>query len=437
MNKKILRLAIPNILSNLSVPLLSSVDTIVVGHLEKVSYLGAIAVGSAIFNFLYLGLGFLRMGTTGITAQYYGKKDDNGIIHTLGRSITTALFMALVFILFQEVIAWISFQLISPTEEVKELALQYFYIRIWAAPATLSLYAFHGWFLGMQNARVPLYLALFVNGANIIFNVTLIYGFGYKSEGVAYGTVAAQYSGLLLAIFLFFRNYSSFLPLLRIKEIFRIDKLRRFFSVNSDIFIRTLLLIFALTFFTAKSAGFGEDLLAANSILMQLWLLIAYGVDGFAFAAESLTGRYTGASDLNNLKKVIRGVFLWGIAISVIFTAVYYLFETPLLNLFTDKRDVIALCYEYMIWIILSPVVNSVCFIWDGIYIGATSTKALRNSMIISVLFIFLPAYYLLKPLIFNDGLWLAIYLFMIARGATLTIMYKKHIILKTAGESS
>ncbi len=437
MNKKILRLAIPNILSNLSIPLLSSVDTIVVGHLEKVSYLGAIAVGSAIFNFLYLGLGFLRMGTTGITAQYYGKKENNGIIHTLGRSITTALFMALLFILFQEVIAWISFQLISPTEEVKELALQYFYIRIWAAPATLSLYVFHGWFLGMQNARIPLYLALFVNGANIIFNLTLIYGFGYKSDGVAYGTVAAQYSGLALAIFLFLRNYRSFLPLVRLKEIFRMDELRRFFSVNSDIFIRTLLLIFALTFFTAKSAGFGEDLLAANSILMQLWLLIAYGVDGFAFAAESLTGRYTGAADLNNLKKVIRGVFLWGIAISVIFTAVYYLFETPLLNLFTDKGDVIALCSDYMIWIILSPVINSVCFIWDGIYIGATSTKALRNSMIISVLFIFLPAYYLLEPLIFNDGLWLAIYLFMIARGATLTIMYKKHIILKTAGESS
>lgn len=431
MNRKILRLAIPNILSNLSVPLLSSVDTAIVGHLEKVSYLGAIAVGSMIFNFLYWGFGFLRMGTTGLTAQAFGEKNEQNIISVLGRALSVAVISGLLLFALQYFIKEISFFLVESGEEVELYAKEYFDIRIFAAPATLSLYAFHGWFLGMQNAKYPLLLTVFVNVLNIIFNLLFIYQFGMKSDGVALGTVCAQYSGLLLAIILYLRRYKYYTYQLVLKRLTDLEELKKFFSVNFDIFIRTLCLIFAFSFFTAQSAAFGTNILAANTILLQLWMILSYGVDGFAFAAESLVGRFIGAKDKANLKESIKYSFYWGMGLGILFSAIYFFFGEEILWLYTDKEELINLALIYFTWTIIAPVTNSLCYIWDGVFIGATSTKPMRNSMLISTLLIFLPVYYLSQDQLGNHSLWFAMIVFMLARGVTLTFYAPRYILNK------
>lgn len=428
MNKQIFRLAIPNILSNLSVPLLSSVDTAVVGHLDKVSYLGAIAIGSMIFNFVYWAFGFLRMGTTGLTAQSFGKKSEQDQILILVRSIILALSAALLIILLQSLIKKVSFFLIDANYEVEFYAKEYFDIRIYAAPATLALYAFHGWFLGMQNAKYPLILALFVNAANIFFNLLFIYQFDMKSDGVALGTVIAQYMGLMLAVFLYLKKYSDLKNFLIKNKILDLEPIKKFFKLNFDIFIRTLCLIFTFSFFTAESAEYNQNILAVNTILLQLWMILSYGVDGFAFASESLVGKYFGAGDKQNLTKVIKLSFVWALLLGFLLSITYWLFGKEILMLYTDKTELINLALTFFIWTIIAPLINSFSYIWDGIYIGATATKPMRNSMLISTLLIFLPFYLLTKDIFGNHVLWGAMLFFMAARGITLTLLSKKYI---------
>lgn len=431
MNKKILNLAIPNILSNLAIPMLSAVDTAVVGHLDKISYLGAIAIGSMIFNFIYWAFGFLRMGTTGMTAQAHGAENKNETASVLGRAALVAVASAIVLVVFQNWIGDLSFYLVDGTPEVELFARQYFNIRIYAAPATLGLYAFHGWFLGMQNAKYPMILAISINVINVILNLLFIYQFGMKSEGVALGTVIAQYSGLILAIILFMRKYPDYLPRMDIQKILDIKKAKEFFSINLDIFIRTLALVFAFTFFTAKSAEFGDNLLAVNTILMQLWMILAYGVDGFAFAAESLVGKYIGAGNSFSLKKVIKLSFIWALGLAFLTSIVYLLFQEPILRIFTDKPEIISAALVFIIYVIVSPPINSICFIWDGVYIGATATAPMRNAMVISTLFFFLLPFYFLTPIWGNHGLWIALTLFMISRGVGLSLLAPKNIYRK------
>ncbi len=428
MNKQILRLAIPNIISNLSVPLLGAVDTAVLGHLDEIYYLGALAVGGIIFNFIYWGFGFLRMGTTGLTAQAYGTKDDVQVFLILMRTLLIALAGALLLILSQKLIAMVSFSLIKTTPEVKQFAEEYFYIRIYAAPATLALYALHGWFLGVQNAKYPLILTVFVNVLNVIFNLIFVYKLGMKADGVALGTVIAQYSGLVLGLILYLKKYSSYSIKINRNLLFEKIALKRIFVVNTDIFIRTLGLIFTFSYFTAKSAEGGNTILAVNSILLQLVNILAYGVDGFAFAAESLVGKYIGAKDKLNLRKTINYSFIWGIGLGVIISFCFWLFDEPILRVFTDKEDIILLCMSYMIWIIIAPLTNSFCFIWDGIFVGATATAPMRNSMLFCTFAIFVPVYLLLRDSLGNHSLWLALTLFMVMRGITLTIYSKKHV---------
>ncbi|MCF8262846.1 MAG: MATE family efflux transporter [Melioribacteraceae bacterium] len=431
MNKKILRLAIPNIISNLSVPILSSVDTAVVGHLDDISHLGAIAIGGMIFNFIYWGFGFLRMGTTGLTAQAFGERNNNKILLIFFRALSVAAISSIFLILSQKLISALSFYLVNANYEVELFAGNYFDIRIYAAPATLSLYAFHGWFLGMQNAKYPLILAVFVNILNIIFNLLLIYQFGMESDGVALGTVLAQYSGLLLAIFLYFKKYSSLEFTLNFRDIFELAALKKFFSVNFDIFLRTLALIFTFSYFTAKSAEFGEDILAVNTILLQFWHILSYGVDGFAFAAESLVGKYTGEKDKSKLRTAIKAIFYWGIGMGVVLSFTYWIFGENMLWFFTDKQYLVGLAMTYFGWTIAAPLVNSFCFIWDGIFIGATATKAMRNTMILSLFLVFLPVFLLTKDHLNNHSLWLAMILFMMARGLSLSLSARKSIFAK------
>lgn len=428
MNKKILRLAIPNILSNLSVPILSSVDTAIVGHLDKVSYLGAIAVGSMIFNFIYWGFGFLRMGTTGLTAQAFGRKTNNEIILVLARSLSVAVAAAILIFALQYFIKELSFLLVKAEADVEMYARTYFDIRIFAAPATLSLYAFHGWFLGMQNAKYPLILTLLVNILNIGFNFLFIYAYGMNVDGVALGTVCAQYLGLIAAVILYLKKYKSFTASLVVKKILDVEPIKKFFSVNFDIFIRTLSLIFAFSFFTAVSADLGTEILAANTILLQLWMILSYGVDGFAFAAESLVGKYVGANNKEKLVLTVKYSFYWGLGLGLILSVIYFFFDIEILTFYTDKIDIINLASAYFLWTLIAPISNSICYIWDGVFIGATATKPMRNSMLLSLLIFFLPVYYLTVDKLGNDALWFAMISFMLARGVLLTIYAPKYI---------
>lgn len=431
MNKQILRLAIPNIISNLAVPLLGVVDTALVGRMQGLYHLGAIAIGGMIFNFVYWGFGFLRMGTTGLTAQALGREDKGDIIHILIRALAVAIIFAILIIILQDVISWISFTLLSASAGVEKYAEIYFRIRIFAAPATLSLYAFHGWFLGMQNARYPLYLTILVNAANIAFNLLFIKVFNMQSDGIALGTVVAQYIGLIFAVILFLISYKDYLKNITQSALLNLSKLKHFFSINSDIFIRTLMLIFAFSFFTAQSAMLGDDILAVNSILMQLWMIFSFGIDGFAFAAESIVGKYKGAGDLRQLKSAIRYIFRWGVTLGAFFSLSYWIGDKELLRLFTDKNNIIRLALIYMPWTIAAPLINSFCYIWDGIYLGATASKAMRNAMVFSTLAVFLPFFYIGMHFWQNHGIWLAMMLFMITRWISLHVLARSNILLQ------
>lgn len=428
MNKNVLRLAIPNIISNLSVPLLGAVDTALVGHLDEVYYLGAIALGGMIFNFIFWGFGFLRMGTTGIAAQAFGENNKTESVMTLVRALLVAGVFGFLIVLLQAFIADLSFWLVEGSREVEEYTRIYFDIRIYSAPATLGLYAINGWFLGMQNARYPMIVTVVLNILNIILDVFFVYALNMHVDGVAIGTLIARYVGLLLAVALLVYKYRSWLNAYVREKILEVEPIKKFFSVNRDIFIRTLCLIFTFSYFTAKSAEFGNVILAANSILLQLWMIVSYGIDGFAFAAESLIGRYTGSGNKDKVREAVKYCFIWGIGIGLAASLCYGLFDRSILTLFTDQQDVIKTALLFFSWTIAGPAVSSFCYIWDGIFIGATATVPMRNSMVIATVLVFLPAYLLSLPYLGNHALWMALTLFMFARGAALSLFAPKYI---------
>lgn len=428
LNRRILNIAVPNIISNITIPLLGIVDLALVGHLESKVYIGAIAVGSMIFNFIYWGFSFLRMGTSGFTAQAFGKKDFRESFYILYRALFVGFIGAIFLLIMQKPIDLLSFFIINGSDEVEFFARQYFHIRIWAAPATIAIYSISGWYIGMQNSKIPMIMAIVINLLNIGFNVFFIKVFGMKSDGVALGTVLAQYSGLIVGIFFLSKHSKRLKFYLNKKAILQAKALKRFFNVNKDIFIRTMSLVFALSFFTAKSAKYGDTLLAVNTLLLQFFTIYAYIVDGFAYAGEALAGKYFGAKDKSKLIKVTKLLFYWGIMMSVVFTIAYFFGDNLLLKVLTNNAEVIENIQPYLIWVYLIPLITFGAFIWDGIFIGVTASASMRNAMLISTFLIFLPAYFILHFYFYNHGLWAAFMLFMIARFVTLSIYAPKSI---------
>ncbi|MCK5821194.1 MAG: MATE family efflux transporter [Bacteroidales bacterium] len=431
LNKKILNLAVPNIISNITIPLVGMVDLAVLGHLESELYIGAIAIGGVIFNVLYWGFGFLRMGTSGFTAQAYGKRDLHELMNTLGRASLVAIGGALLLIILKNPIGWLSFKVINGSSEVEELAKTYYNIRIFAAPATIGLFVLTGWFVGMQNTRFPMIIAILVNVLNLGFNLLFIYGFGMKSDGVALGTVLAQYIGLAAGLILFFRFYKRLLKYWSGKAIRKLADYKQFFQVNRDIFIRTLCLIFVFTFFTSQSAATDNTILAVNTLLLQFFMLFSFFADGFAHAGEALIGRFIGANNHKSLRKAIRLLFLWGLYISIPFTILYAFFSEQIIFILTDNRAIIDACAPYLIYLIFIPLAGFPSFIWDGIYIGATASKGMRNSMLAATGIVFVPVFFLLKENMGNHALWLALILFLLARGIGQTALAGRYIYLK------
>lgn len=425
MHRRILRLAIPNIISNITVPLLGMVDLAILGHLDSEKYLGAVGLGSLIFNFIYWGLSFLRMGTSGLTAQELGRRHLQGASDMLSRSLLIGSGAGLGLILLQWPIAEAGFFLLEGSPEVENIAREYYYIRIWAAPATIGLYAFTGWFIGMQNAWIPMIITLFVNLLNAGLDYFFVFNLDMHADGVALGTVISQYLGFFLAAGIFIAQFGKIRRLMSWKEAWAIDAIRNFFKVNKDIFIRTVLLIFTLSFFTSKSASVSDTFLAVNTLLLQYLMLFSFITDGFAYAAEALTGKFKGAKDYSKLNKSIKFLFLWGFSLSIPFTLIYLIYGDGILRLLTDNHSIIAAAKPFLFWVALIPIISFPAFIWDGVFIGTTTTSALRNSMLISTILVFLPSFYLGNLWIGNHGLWLALILFMLSRGLTLTFLRK------------
>ena len=396
-NKDILKLAIPSILANITVPLVGMVDIAVAGHLDvnAATMIGGIAIGTMLFDLLYWNFGFLRVGTGGLTAQAYGRGDRKECARIFTRAFGIALACAFALIAIQWIFVKAAFLVVDCTPEVRSLASKYFFIRIWAAPATLGLMAFKGWFIGMQDSVSPMATDLTVNGMNVLMSIVLALGIkplGYEGmgfAGIAAGTVVAQYSGLLTAALLMFFKYrrNTFATLCPkdLKDVFKGSETRRFFVMNTDLFVRSLCFIAIYIGFTVISARYGDLLLAVSSIMMKLLMIFSYFTDGFAYAGEAMTGKYIGARDGYMLRQTVKWTFVWSMGIAVIFMGIYQFAGVPLLKMMTSDPLVVDASREYIPWLLLMPVIGCAAFTWDGIYIGATASKAIRNSMLWAV----------------------------------------------------
>lgn len=413
------RLAGPLIISNISIALLGIVDTAVVGHLEHAYYLGAVAVGAVIFDFLYWGMGFLRMGTTGIVAQVHGRDDTDEVRSTLLQSCFVALCISLVILVLQKPIIETGLYLIGGSEEVKLNAGIYFKWAIWGAPAVLITMTLFGWLLGMQNAKATLYIAVTINIINILMDFLLVLGLDMEVRGVALASVIAEFCGLLLAIVLVVKELNRYPGKWRPDLIFDSRRIREMLVLNQNIFIRTLCLIFVFAFFTKQGAKQGDVTLAANAILINFQTLMALGLDGFAHAAEALVGKAIGARNRPAFMNVVKSASLWSLIIALGFSIFYGLGGKMLISMMTSIDEVRTMTYVFLPWLLISPLISVWCFLLDGVYIGAMRAKEMRDTMLISTFLVFMPAWYLLQ-FMGNHGLWLAFMLFFTARGVTL-----------------
>ena len=412
------RLASPMILANISIALLGMVDTAVVGHLEHTYYLGGLAVGAVIFDFLYWSMSCLRMSTTGATAQACGTPS-NEAKAILAQSLLAALTIAAVILVGQDLIVRIALQLLDGSAEVHHYARLYFSWAIWGAPAVLSIMVLSGWLLGRQNAKAVLGLTVLVNIINIVLDLVFVVGLEMNVRGVALATVIAVYTGLLLGLWFVRLELRQDQGRWQRRDLFNRQRLKHILTLNHDIFIRTLCLIFVFAFFTRQGARQGDLILAANAVLLNFQMLMALGLDGFANAAEVLVGRAVGSRNRWAFTRSVSIATRYSAAVAIVYALAFALAGQAIINTLTDIEAIRLEAYRYLPWLIFSPLVSVWCFVLDGIFIGATQTVAMRNSMIVSAFLVFLPAWYLLYDH-GNHGLWAAFMIFFIARGLSL-----------------
>ena len=424
-DRRILDIALPAIVSNITVPLLGLVDVTIVGHLGAASYIGAIAVGGMMFSMIYWIFVFLRMGTGGLTAQAYGAGNRSEVVHMLVRSLSISLMLSSALLLFQWPIREVAFMFIDASKEVKNLASIYYHICIWGAPANFCLYSFTGWFIGMQNSRFPMYIAITQNIVNIAASLCFVYLFHMKVAGVAWGTLTAQYAGFLMALLLWRRYYGGLKKHVAWHEVLKKEAMLRFFQVNRDIFLRTLCLVIVTLFFTSAGAAQGEIVLAVNTLLMQLFTLFSYIMDGFAYSGEALVGKYVGANNRLALYRTVRQLFIWGVGLSTGFTLLYFFGGKSFLGLLTNETSVIREAGNYFYWVLAIPLTGFAAFLWDGIFIGATATRQMFYSMLVASGSFFL-VYYSLHEWMGNHALWLAFIVYLSLRGIMQATLSRK-----------
>ncbi len=417
MDKDILRLAIPSIVSNVTVPLLGLVDLTIVGHMGNAACIGAIAVGSMIFNVIYWLFGFLRMGTSGMTSQAYGQDDQVSLQRLLVRSMGVALAIGLLFVIFQIPIRALALWTMKPSVEVAPFVITYFNICIWGAPAIFALNSLNGWFIGMQNTRIPMVVSILQNIVNIMASCFFVFVLGMQIEGVALGTLVAQWSGVFLSVYMKGKVYSGRYSLTVFPDgTFDRAEMGRFFKVNRDIFFRTFFLVAVNLFFTAAGSRQGTLIVSVNAMLLTFYTLFSYVMDGFAYAGEALSGKYFGAHDQEGFHQVCRRLAVWGAVMVVAFTIAYGCGGQTFLYLLTSHASVITGAKPYMTWTLLIPVAGVAAFLYDGIFIGATATRGmLWSSAIAAVLFFFL--FFLLEGTLHNHALWIALLVYMATRG--------------------
>lgn len=431
-HRAIWAIALPLIISNITVPLLGMVDTAVVGHLDSAVYLGAVAVGATIFNFLYTGMNFLRMGTTGITAQALGQGDNDELRTVLAQVLAIALVIAAALLLLRAPVGRLAMALIDPSTDVATEAVAYYNIRIWSAPAALSNFALIGWFIGMHNARAPLIMMIATNIINITLDILFVVYLGMQTEGVALASVIADYTGFAVGLALVAGLLRARPGRWRRERFFDPARVRRLFAVNSNLLVRTLALMFSFAFLTAMSARQGDLVLAANAILLNLQHVMAYALDGLANAAEALVGRAIGEQKREQLRRAIHNTRLWSGLAAGAMSLAYLAGGWLIIRALTDIETVRATAMLYLPWLIVSPVVSVWSFLYDGVYVGATLAREMRNTMLFSTFAVFVPAWYLLQPL-GNHGLWLSFLLFMAARGAAMHWLLPRKLALPPA----
>lgn len=429
-NRQILDIAVPAIVSNITVPLLGLVDVAIVGHLGAAAYIGAIAVGGMTFNVIYWIFGFLRMGTSGMTAQALGRRDLHDTVRMLLRSLGVSMAVALALIVLQKPLLWGIMQIMQPQAEVARLSSVYFNILIWGAPAMLGLFCLSGWFIGMQNSRLPMLVAITQNIVNIAASALLVFACGLKVEGVAFGTLIAQYAGFFMALTLCLTHYGRLRRYLIWQGLWRRDAMSEFFSVNRDIFLRTLCMVSVMLFFTSAGSWQGDIVLAVNTLLMQFYLLFSYFMDGFAYAGEALCGRYYGARNRLAFVSTVNRLFVWGFSLSAVFTLLYAFGGNAFISLLTDEPSVVAASATYYFWALVLPAAGMAAFVWDGVFIGCTATRGMLISMFSAALSFFVLFLTLRTPL-GNHGLWIAFIAFVFMRGAVQTLIYRKSILKK------
>lgn len=422
-HRTVLTIALPILASNVSTPLLGVVDTAVVGQLGDAYYIGAVAVGAMIFSFVFWGFGFLRMGTTGLTAQAEGFGDNDELRAVLGRALVIAAVAGAALIVLQVLIGWVAFAVVDASDDVETHAQSYFAIRIWSAPATLANYAILGWFIGLGRTSIAFVLQIILNCLNMALNALLVLVFDLKVEGVAIGTVIAEFVAAGVGFYLVARELKRRPGVWSAALIRNAQKLKRTLAVNRDIMIRTLCLIFGFSFFTARGAVFGDTTLAANAVLWNLFHVTGYLLDGFAFAAEVLVGKAVGARDPARFRRAVAISSLWAVGLSILIAVAFAALGGIFIDMMTVNEEVRAAARLYLPWAALAPVVGIACFQLDGIYIGATRTAEMRNMMILSVA-IYLAAWWVLESAYGNHGLWAAVMVFFVARGATLGVRY-------------
>ena len=432
MHKEILSLAIPSIVTNITVPLLGLVDVAIVGHMGDASYIGAIAVGTMMMNVICWLFGFLRMGTSGMTSQAYGRGDSKEAATILFQAIALGAAIGILFVLFQPLLLRLFLFFMRPSDEIRAFASVYFHVCVFGLPAALVMYGLTGWFIGMQDTRTPMTVSIFQNIVNIMTSLLLVYVFGMKFEGVALGTLTAQYSGLLLALYILRRKYASHYQLLFSQFTLKPGDyssfsykhtLNRFFRVNRDIFLRTLFLVAVNAAFTSVGSRQGDVILAVNTLLFQFFTLYSYIMDGFAYAGEAICGKYYGAGNAPSFHACIRRLFAWGVIMTVVYTAAYYFEANDILHVLSNEQTVIEASEPYLLWVALIPVAGMGAFIWDGVFIGITDSRGMLLSCFVAAI-VFATRLSLFFTTMGNHALWLALLSYLLARGIMQTILF-------------
>ena len=415
-------LVFPMLVAGISTPLLGMVDTAVVGHLNDTYYLGAVALGAMIFSFLFWGVGFLRMSSTALTARAVGQNDQIQVIVVLLRGLLLAIVIGLLLISFQNLISLLVFNIVKSSERVLSFTKEYFDIRIWSAPASLANYVLLGWFLGQQKVRINLLLVVTGNLINIVLDLLFVVVFHWNVKGVAWATLLAEYFVFLLGIGIAY-NYGKFDVLATLPRVFHIKAIVQYLKFNRDIFLRTFFLLLCFSFFTATSARYGELVLAANTVLMNLQTIMAYMLDSIAHAVEALVGKNYFREKQKYLETVLRASLLWASSFALVFSVFYFFFGKWIISLLTSMDKVISLAMIYLVWLVISPVISVWSYWFDGVYIGANQAKYMRNTMFLSMM-VFFTLYFALR-FWGNNGLWAALMGFMLTRGLSMAYVFK------------